>query len=184
MTQPASASSSCAAGSGTTSVDLRRLLQGATTTSQKHNEAYGYLFWLNDTNTYLKPSSDDVQRGNRSPDLPRDVVSADGAQFNVILTSKSLDLVVVLLGKNPKCRAVRARILQADLRRRRVTRYFRRASKEKTVRSSAPFLSMYSSISSSLGVLETTPPFGTSPLATQTMAFRTVMRKSSCCQST
>lgn len=69
-------------------------LKGATSTSQKLNESYGYLWWLNGKPSYQLPGGGSVRQGSLWPGCPADAVGALGAQDKKIYVVPSLDLVV------------------------------------------------------------------------------------------
>jgi CubicO group peptidase (beta-lactamase class C family) len=60
----------------------------ATQTSQEHNPAYGYTWWVN-------------TRGARWPGLPRDTFALEGYRANRCYVIPSLDLVVARVGSGP-----------------------------------------------------------------------------------
>jgi CubicO group peptidase (beta-lactamase class C family) len=63
------------------------------TPSQKLNESYGYLWWLNGKASYKLPAGT-FRSGMLWPDCPRDAYGALGAQDKKIYIVPSLDLVV------------------------------------------------------------------------------------------
>lgn len=63
-------------------------------TSQKLNESYGYLWWLNGKASYKLPGGGGPQPGMLWPDCPPDAFGALGAQDKKIYIVPSLDLVV------------------------------------------------------------------------------------------
>jgi CubicO group peptidase (beta-lactamase class C family) len=70
-------------------------LKEATTTSQKLNESYGYLWWLNGKPSYRLPAAaSGVHEGMMWPDCPPDAFGALGAMDKKIYVVPSLDLVV------------------------------------------------------------------------------------------
>jgi len=70
-------------------------LKEATNTSQKLNESYGYLWWLNGKASYRLPSGvGGVVPGMLWPDCPPDTFAALGAMDKKIYVVPSLDLVV------------------------------------------------------------------------------------------
>lgn len=75
-----------------------KYLREAATPSQKLNQAYGYLWWLNGARSYRLPASPDVRQGPLWPDVPPDAFAALGAQDKKIYIVPSLDLVVVRHG--------------------------------------------------------------------------------------
>lgn len=74
-------------------------LKESTSTSQKLNESYGYLWWLNGMPSYRLPGgAGGVQQGMLWPDCPPDAFGALGAQDKKIYVVPSLDLVVARHG--------------------------------------------------------------------------------------
>lgn len=72
-----------------------RFLKESTTSSQKLNQSYGYLWWLNGKASYQLPGArGGVQPGMLWPDCPPDAFGALGAQDKKIYVVPSLDLVV------------------------------------------------------------------------------------------
>ena len=69
--------------------------------SQNINEAYGYLWWLNGTSTYMLPSTQFVFNGSIVPDAPADMYSALGKNGQIINVVPSLNLVMVRMGNPP-----------------------------------------------------------------------------------
>jgi len=69
----------------------------AVSTSQKLNEAYGYLWWLNGKASFKLPGGNTVA-GMLWPDCPPDAFGALGAQDKKIYVVPSLDLVVARHG--------------------------------------------------------------------------------------
>lgn len=72
-------------------------VKAATSTSQKLNEAYGYLWWLNGKASFLLPTGRAVS-GMLWPDCPSDAIGALGAMDKKIYLVPSLDLVVARHG--------------------------------------------------------------------------------------
>ncbi len=75
------------------------------TTSQAENEAYGLLWWLNNTNTFMAPYLRFPFQGNMSPVSPMDMYSAIGKNGQIINVVPSADMVVVRMGENPDTNA-------------------------------------------------------------------------------
>lgn len=71
------------------------------TASQAENEAYGFLWWLNNTSTYMAPYLRFQFQGNMSPASPNDMYSALGKNGQIINVIPSADMVVVRMGENP-----------------------------------------------------------------------------------
>ncbi|MGH9835320.1 MAG: serine hydrolase domain-containing protein [Blastocatellia bacterium] len=83
--------------------DGKRLISQAyvkesTSTSQKLNESYGYLWWLNGKPSYKLAGGGAAQPGMLWPDCPPDAFGALGAQDKKIYVVPSLDLVVARHG--------------------------------------------------------------------------------------
>ncbi|MBX3277632.1 MAG: serine hydrolase [Acidobacteria bacterium] len=74
-----------------------RFISESTSTSQKLNEAYGYLWWLNGKSSF-KLAGGQPGQGMLWPDCPADAVGALGAQDKKIYVVPSLDLVVARHG--------------------------------------------------------------------------------------
>ena len=70
-----------------------------TNTSQEHNKAYGYLWWLNGKENLLSTISQTIIPGPLVPNAPADMFAALGAEDQKIYVVPSLDLVVVRTGK-------------------------------------------------------------------------------------
>jgi CubicO group peptidase (beta-lactamase class C family) len=74
-----------------------RYVRESTSTSQKLNEAYGYLWWLNGKSSFNLPNGISG-RGMLWPDCPPDAFGALGAQDKRIYIVPSFDLVVARHG--------------------------------------------------------------------------------------
>jgi CubicO group peptidase (beta-lactamase class C family) len=74
-----------------------KFVKEATNTSQKLNEAYGYLWWLNGKPSF-KLAGGRAGQGMLWPDCPPDAFGALGAQDKKIYVVPSLDLVVARHG--------------------------------------------------------------------------------------
>jgi CubicO group peptidase (beta-lactamase class C family) len=72
-----------------------------TRTSQTLNLAYGYLWWLNGTSTYMLPGSQFVFNGPVSPNAPADMIAALGKNGQFINVVPSQDIVWVRMGDAP-----------------------------------------------------------------------------------
>lgn len=68
--------------------------------AQPQNQAYGYLWWLNNTTNYMVPYVPFSIPGNPSPSSPMDMYSAIGKNSQILNVIPSADLVVVRLGEN------------------------------------------------------------------------------------
>lgn len=69
--------------------------------SQELNKSYGYLWWLNGSESYRLPQSQLQFPGMLLPQAPSDVYSAMGKNGQYISISPSNGLVIVRLGDNP-----------------------------------------------------------------------------------
>lgn len=69
------------------------------TTSQAHNEAYGYLWWLNGKNSYRLPSGTSAFDGKLIPNAPDDLIAGLGANDQKLYIVPSKNLVVIRLGE-------------------------------------------------------------------------------------
>jgi CubicO group peptidase (beta-lactamase class C family) len=74
-----------------------RYVKESTSSSQKLNEAYGYLWWLNGQASFKLPNGRTAQ-GMLWPDCPPEALGALGAQDKKIYVVPSLDLVVARHG--------------------------------------------------------------------------------------
>lgn len=74
-------------------------VRDATRPSQNLNPAYGYLFWLNGSQTHRLPYEDNLREGMLFPGCPPDTIAALGAKDSKIYVVPSLDLVVTRLGE-------------------------------------------------------------------------------------
>lgn len=68
--------------------------------SQEFNEAYGYLWWLNGTNTYMAPGSSIVWAGELIPSAPDEMYAALGKDDQKIYVVPSEGLVIVRQGES------------------------------------------------------------------------------------
>lgn len=75
-----------------------KFMKEATSKSQDLNEAYGYLWWLNGSKSYMRPGRGGVHQGMLMPDCPPDAFAALGAADKKIYIVPSLDLVVTRQG--------------------------------------------------------------------------------------
>jgi CubicO group peptidase (beta-lactamase class C family) len=71
------------------------------TQSQPYNPAYGYLWWLNNTSSYMMPGSQIVYPGSFAPSAPKDMFAALGKNGQFINIVPSLGLVFVRMGDAP-----------------------------------------------------------------------------------
>jgi CubicO group peptidase (beta-lactamase class C family) len=71
------------------------------TTSQQINKAYGYLWWLNGSESYHVPQSQIEFPGMFLPYAPADVYSAMGKNGQYVSISPSNGLVIIRMGDTP-----------------------------------------------------------------------------------
>jgi len=71
------------------------------TASQQINKAYGYLWWLNGSESYHLPQSQVEFPGMFLPDAPADVYSAMGKNGQYVSISPSNGLVIIRMGDSP-----------------------------------------------------------------------------------
>ncbi len=72
-----------------------------TTRSQNLNRAYGYLWWLNGSSSYMVPQLQTVFPGMYAPSAPPDMYAAIGRDGQICAVVPSQGLVVVRMGENP-----------------------------------------------------------------------------------
>ncbi len=73
-------------------------LKAALSPSQSLNRAYGWLWWLNGSESHMRPAGRKPVKGMIFPDCPDDAAAALGAGDKKIYIVPSLDLVVTRLG--------------------------------------------------------------------------------------
>ncbi len=71
-------------------------------TSQEHNESYGYLWWLNGKNSYMIPQTQYVFDGQLSPNAPSDMFAAMGKNGQFINVVPSENMVWIRMGDAPE----------------------------------------------------------------------------------
>jgi len=69
--------------------------------SQPLNEGYGYLTWLNNTQSFMFPETQFVFPGNYAPNAPTDMFAAIGRDGQYISVVPSQNLVWIRMGENP-----------------------------------------------------------------------------------
>jgi CubicO group peptidase (beta-lactamase class C family) len=69
--------------------------------SQDLNESYGYLWWLNGSNSYMLPGSQFVFPGLLTPDAPADMFSAMGKNGQILNVVPSQNITVIRMGEAP-----------------------------------------------------------------------------------
>ena len=72
-----------------------------THTSQSLNEAYGYLWWLNGSATFMVPQTQIVFNGSMTPNAPADMIAALGKNGQFINVVPSRQLVWIRMGEAP-----------------------------------------------------------------------------------
>lgn len=86
---------------GDTLLHDQEYFQAMTTSSQDINPAYGYLWWLNGSNSYMLPELQFSFNGSAVPDAPADMIAALGKNGQIINVVPSDSLVVVRFGNLP-----------------------------------------------------------------------------------
>jgi CubicO group peptidase (beta-lactamase class C family) len=69
-------------------------------TSQNHNKAYGYLWWLNGQDSFKLPGSTTEFDGPLIPNAPEDLIAGLGANDQKLYVIPSRDLVIIRQGNN------------------------------------------------------------------------------------
>jgi CubicO group peptidase (beta-lactamase class C family) len=69
--------------------------------SQDLNPAYGYLWWLNGQDSFIPPGFSISVQQQLIPEAPPDMVSALGANSQILSIVPSLGLVIVRMGQDP-----------------------------------------------------------------------------------
>ena len=69
-----------------------------TNTSQNINKSYGYLWWLNGKENFMRPASQTVYDGSIIPNAPNDLIAALGANDQKIYVIPSKSMVIVRCG--------------------------------------------------------------------------------------
>lgn len=72
-----------------------------TNTSQQHNLAYGYLWWLNGKTSFKLPSIQTNFNGSMIPNGPADMVMGLGKNGQFLCVIPSLQMVVIRMGEDP-----------------------------------------------------------------------------------
>lgn len=72
-----------------------------TTTSQSLNEAYGYLWWLNDASSFMLPGIQLVIPGAPMPDAPSQIFAAMGKNGQILNIDPDNNLIVIRMGEAP-----------------------------------------------------------------------------------
>ncbi|PCJ66741.1 MAG: serine hydrolase [Bacteroidetes bacterium] len=79
----------------------KEFIDRAISPSQELNKSYGYLWWLNGSESYRLPQSQFLFPGKLLPKAPNDVYSAMGKNGQYVSISPSNGLVVIRMGENP-----------------------------------------------------------------------------------
>ena len=72
-----------------------------TSKSQEINQAYGYLWWLNNASSYRIPQSQIEFHGSLTPNAPSDMYSALGKNGQYVCVVPSKKMVLIRMGDNP-----------------------------------------------------------------------------------
>jgi CubicO group peptidase (beta-lactamase class C family) len=80
--------------------------------SQKMNESYGFLWWLNGKNSFMLPQTQLVFKGSIAPDAPFDMISGLGKNGQYLSIVPSMNLVMVRMGENPEDSEIAAMFLR------------------------------------------------------------------------
>lgn len=86
---------------GTAILNDASYYQQMITASQALNEAYGMLWWLNNTNTFMLPQVNFTFTGKPMPDAPASMFSAMGKNGQIINVYPEEKMVVVRVGDAP-----------------------------------------------------------------------------------
>ncbi len=86
---------------GTPVLSDMEYFQQMITSSQSLNEAYGLLWWLNNTNTFMLPQINFTFNGKPMPDAPSNLYSAMGKNGQIINVYPDEKMVVVRVGDAP-----------------------------------------------------------------------------------
>ena len=70
--------------------------------SQEHNESYGYLWWLNGKNSFMIPQTQYVFDGQLNPNAPSDMFAAMGKNGQFINVVPSENMVWIRMGDAPE----------------------------------------------------------------------------------
>lgn len=84
----------------TTVLADQNYLQQMLMPSQNINEAYGYLWWLNGSSSYMLPGLQFVFNGPAVPEAPADMVAAMGKNGQFINVVPSQQLLLIRMGEN------------------------------------------------------------------------------------
>lgn len=76
-------------------------LQQMVKMSQNLNQGYGYLWWLNDSDSFMIPQVQIQLPGSYAPNAPSDMVCGLGRDGQYVCVIPSQNLVLVRMGSNP-----------------------------------------------------------------------------------
>jgi CubicO group peptidase (beta-lactamase class C family) len=80
----------------------KKYFEEMTNPSQEINESYGYLWWLNGKNSFMRPQTQLVFKGSLTPEAPPDMFSGLGKNGQYVSIVPSMNLVLVRMGENPE----------------------------------------------------------------------------------
>lgn len=83
---------------GTSILSDQEYFNAMTNSSQNHNLAYGYLYWLNGKSSFRLPSSEDEFTGSLIPNAPDDLIAGLGLNDQKLYMVPRLDMVIVRMG--------------------------------------------------------------------------------------
>lgn len=83
---------------GTSILSDQEYFNAMTNSSQSHNLAYGYLYWLNGKSSFRLPSSEDEFTGSLIPNAPDDLIAGLGLNDQKLYMLPSLNMVIVRMG--------------------------------------------------------------------------------------
>lgn len=86
---------------GTPLINDADYFQAMITPSQQYNQAYGYLWWLNGSSSFMVPEMEIVLPGMLFPQAPADMYSALGRDGQILNIIPSLNMVVLRMGEPP-----------------------------------------------------------------------------------
>ena len=83
---------------GTTILDDSDYFNAMTNTSQNHNKAYGYLWWLNGKDSFRGPGLTQEFQGKLIPNAPDDLIAGLGKNDQKMYVIPSRNLVIIRMG--------------------------------------------------------------------------------------
>lgn len=84
-------------------------------TSQKFNQSYGYLWWLNGKQSFMMPELRHVFKGQLFPSAPSDVIAALGKNGQVLNVSAGSGIVFARMGDAPDGQAPMTPLLSNEI---------------------------------------------------------------------